>query len=241
MRPLLVARDLAISCRLERTSLEIGSGQLVALIGPNGSGKTSLLHALAGIPPASGCVSIDGQDPRGLHPDRKQRLFSFLPASRDIIWPLTARTFIELALPPGTAWYEIAERFELNPLLDRRMDRLSTGERSRVMIARSLAPDSHLLLMDEPIANLDPFWQLTILDELCSHARQSGRTVIAAIHDLRAALDWSDRLIVMDQGRCVLDGPPAELRASGKIESIFRITLGAERNVRRQAGLQSSR
>jgi iron complex transport system ATP-binding protein len=221
----VAAQDLAIAGRLEPMSLELGTGQLVGLIGPNGSGKTSLLHALAGIPPGRGSLTIAGENPRGLHPDRRQRLFTFLPASRDISWPLAARDFINLALPPATDWAALAERFELGPLLDRRMDQLSMGERTRVMIARALAPDPLLLLLDEPIANLDPYWQLAILRELQNRAGAGGKIVVAAIHDLRAAMAWSDRLLLMDDRRCVADSPPTEMLDSGLIETIFRISL----------------
>jgi iron complex transport system ATP-binding protein len=220
----ILARGLAIAGRLEPTSLELAAGQLIGLIGPNGSGKTSLLHALAGIPPALGAVTIAGTNSFGLRPDERQRLFTFLPASRDVAWPLSARDFIGLALPPATDWAALAERFELRPLLDRRMDHLSTGERSRIMIARALAPDPLLLLLDEPIANLDPYWQLAILEELQNRAR-GGKTVIAAIHDLGAAIDWSDRLLLMDGCRCVADAAPAEMLESGQIEMVFRISL----------------
>jgi len=232
MSSLVSARDLAIAGRLEPTSVEIEAGQLVGLIGPNGSGKTSLLHALAGIPPSLGSVTIAGSSPRALHPDMRQRLFTFLPASRDVAWPLAARDFIDLALPPDTDWTVLEERLELAPLLDRRMDQLSTGERTRVMVARALAPDPLVLLLDEPIANLDPYWQLAILKVLRDRASSGGRTVIAAIHDLRAAIGWSDRLILMSERRCVADAPPLAMLDSGRIEKMFRIALnGSEMTV----------
>ena len=91
MSALAKASRLAMPGRLQPTSLDVYAGQLVALIGPNGSGKTSLLQALAGIPPSCGELSIGGISPTGLHPDRKQRLVTFLPASREVTWPLTAR------------------------------------------------------------------------------------------------------------------------------------------------------
>lgn len=219
----LVATNLAMPGRLLPVSLEVGVGQLVGLIGPNGSGKTSLLQALAGIPPGTGKLSIAGQQPSSLPPSRRQRLFTFLPASRDVTWPLSARSFIELALPAGCDWSALSEWLELSPLLDRRMDRLSTGERTRVMIARALAPDPLLLLLDEPIANLDPFWQLAVLQELRDRAENSGRSVIVAIHDLGAALRVSDRIILMDECSVVADGSPEVLRGSGLIEDTFRV------------------
>jgi iron complex transport system ATP-binding protein len=236
MSALLVARDLTIQGRLEPLSLQAGAGQLVGLIGPNGSGKTSLLHALAAIPPSSGEAAIGGEAVRAADTNRRQKLFSFLPASRDVTWPLLARDFIALALPPNSAWVGLAERLELAPLLDRRMDQLSTGERTRIMIARALAPNPELMLLDEPIANLDPYWQLQILGELKERAHSGGKAIIMAIHDLKAALEWSDRILLMDAGKLAADGSPGELLKSGVIEKIFRVSLTEPR----QAGRRSS-
>ena len=236
----LVAENLAMPGRLLPVSFEVGAGQLVGLVGPNGSGKTSLLQALAGIPPGAGQVSIAGQQTKSMSPATRQKFFSFLPASRDVIWPLTARSFIDLALPPNCDWDALAGRLELAALLDRRMDRLSTGERTRVMIARALAPDPLLLLLDEPIANLDPYWQLTVLQELRDRVEQSGRSAIVAIHDLAAALRFSDRIILMDESSVAADGTPAKLRASGEIEKIFRVSPDWAASLT-SAGRQSSR
>lgn len=239
MNPLVIAQDLGIAGRLERTSLELCAGELVGLIGPNGSGKTSLLHALAGIPPSTGYVRIASQVAKGMHPDRRQRLFTFLPASRDVVWPLKARDLISLALPQGAELSEVAERLEIAAFLDRRMDRLSTGERSRVMIVRALAPDPQLLLLDEPIANLDPLWQLLLLDEFRRLAHEEGKALLVAIHDLRAAVEWSDRLILMNKRQIRADATPSELLGSGLVEQVFGVELGADLSLR-QADRQSS-
>ena len=239
MSPLVKAEGLAIAGRLETSSLELRAGELVGLIGPNGSGKTSLLHALAGIPPSTGNVRIAGQVAKGMHPDRRQRLFTFLPASRDVVWPLKARDLISLALPRGSDWSNVAERLEIGALLDRRMDRLSTGERSRIMIVRALAPDPSVLLLDEPIANLDPLWQLLLLDEFRRLAHDEGKALLVAIHDLRAAVEWSDRLILMSERQIRADAAPSELLGSGLIEQVFGVELGADLSLR-QADRQSS-
>ena len=101
MSALVQAAGLALPGRLGETALTLEAGELTCLVGPNGSGKTSLLHALAGIGGPSGSVLIDGSDPRGLPPGRRQLLYSYLPASRDISWPLTAQDLIALGSPAG--------------------------------------------------------------------------------------------------------------------------------------------
>jgi iron complex transport system ATP-binding protein len=198
---LVEAKALSLPGRLFNVDLQLGAGQLVCLVGPNGSGKTSLLHALAGIGAPSGQVTIDGIDPGSVGPAGRPALLTFLPASRDLRWPLVARDLIALG---GGHW--LAEEFELEPLLDRRVDRLSTGERSRVLLARALAPRPKLLLLDEPSANLDPLWQIRLMDILRSELNGSGRAALVAIHDLDTAARHADRILVMDCGRIAAEG-----------------------------------
>ena len=197
---MLRASGLSLPGRLAEAALEIGAGELVCLVGPNGSGKTSLLHALAGIGRPAGEVSLDGRDPRRLGPPERPAWLTYLPATRDLPWPLVARDLI--ALGGGAAEFP---ELELGPLLDRRVDSLSTGERSRVLIARALAPRPKLLLLDEPTANLDPLWQIRLMELVRSEAGQ-GRAALVAIHDLDAAERYADRVIVMDRGRIAAEG-----------------------------------
>jgi iron complex transport system ATP-binding protein len=203
---ILAAADLALPGRLFGVSLALEEGELVCLVGPNGSGKTSLLHALAGIGHPSGTVRMDGLDPRRLGPARRPAFLTYLPATRDVHWPLLARDLIALGGGGGAAFASL----ELSPLLDRRIDTLSTGERSRILIARALAPRPKLLLLDEPTANLDPLWQIRLMELVREEISQSGRAALVAIHDLDAASRYADRILVMDHGRIAaegLDGP----------------------------------
>jgi iron complex transport system ATP-binding protein len=215
---LLEARDVALSERLEPTSLAVDAPALVALVGPNGSGKTSLLHALAGIGAAGG-VRIDGKDPAALAPDARRRLLAYLPATRDVAWPVTASDLVGLG---GGDFEAVAPDLDLVALADRRMDRLSTGERSRVLLARALAPRPRLLLLDEPAANLDPAWQLRLM-AILREAVSRGQTVVAAFHDLDLAGRYADRMLVMSGGRIAADGPPREILAGEVIEDVFGI------------------
>ncbi|MEA3041410.1 MAG: iron complex transport system ATP-binding protein [Sphingomonadales bacterium] len=211
------ATAIALAGRLQPLSLELERGALVCLVGPNGSGKTSLLHALARIGGPTGRVEIDGVEVARAPRTQRTRLLSFLPASRDIHWPLAGRDVIALSgASPGQIETAIA-MLELGELAGRRMDRLSTGERNRILLARALAPEPALLLLDEPTANLDPLWQLRLLDLL------RGRTALVAMHDLDAAAAHADRLIVMDKGRVAADERPADVMAGPAIGAVFGI------------------
>ena len=223
MTMLLEAASLAMPRRLDPTDLMVETPGLVCLVGPNGSGKTSLLHALAGIGSPLGSVRIDGTDARRAAPAERRRLFAYLPANRDIAWPLTVRDVAGLGLGDcPRALDEALATLELSALADRRVDHLSTGERSRVLLARALAARPKLLLLDEPIANLDPLWQLRLLELLKAEAA-GGRAAIVALHDLDLAARYADRLIVMNSGRIMADGDPRTLVAGPVIPSVFGI------------------
>lgn len=223
MTALLSATDIALAGRLERTSLTIGERELVCVIGPNGSGKTSLLQAIAGIGGASGTVSIRGTELRGLHPDRRQRLFSLLPVSRETRWPVSGADLVRLGLPAACDVDRVIGDLELQALMGRRADRLSTGERGRILIARALAADPILLLLDEPLANLDPLWQLKLMDYLRQRVRADKRSIVMAVHDLEVSRTSSDRLIVMNGGRIVADGAPREILTGPVPAEIFGV------------------
>ena len=224
---LLIAENLSIPGRLQPASLRLEAGTLACLIGPNGSGKTSLLHALAGIGNPQGRVRIEGIDPRTLGPAQRQRLLSYLPASRDIHWPLKARDLIALGDAGDDASLEpLLSLLELAELAARRIDRLSTGERSRVLIARALVAEPRLLLLDEPVANLDPRWQLKMMDLIQGLTRRNGQAALVAMHDLDLAHLYADRLIVMNEGAIAAEGDPQELFARSVIAEVF----GVEKN-----------
>lgn len=223
MRSGLVASNLAISGRLEATALKIAAGSKVALIGPNGGGKTSLLRAIAGVEEASGDVELDGVELRRAGP-RRAKLIGYMAASRDLAWPIPVRDVIALgnrAINPATVGDWI-ERFELGSLADRPSNQLSTGERARLLMARVLAGSPALLLLDEPLSNLDPYWVLRFLDAI-DEAAANGAIVICALHDL-AVVGRFDRALMLADGRIMADDAPGQIVGGTAFEKVFRVT-----------------
>jgi iron complex transport system ATP-binding protein len=219
----LTARQIGIAGRLKPTDLDVVGGNMVALVGPNGGGKTSLLRALARIETSAGVVAIDGEDIDLTPLARRRQLLSFLPASRDATWPIAAREVIALGLLRDGAErvQELIGELELESLADRPINGLSTGERARVLTARALAARPKLLLLDEPLSNLDPYWVLRFL-ELFRHAASVGQTILVALHDL-AQLHHFDRSLLIANGQVEMDETPASLLASERFEKVFRI------------------
>ena len=219
----LIARGLAMPGRLHPSDLDLERGELVALVGPNGGGKTSLLRALARIENASGAVAIDGEDMDLAPPARRRKLLSFLPASRDVAWPISARDVIQLGLDRSDPdrISELIDLLELDGLADRPVDRLSTGERARVLTARALAAKPTVLLLDEPLSNLDPYWVLRFL-QLFETAAASGQVVVVALHDLSQLRHFHRAMLIAD-GKIQMDEAPAGLIASERFQQIFRI------------------
>jgi iron complex transport system ATP-binding protein len=224
MTPILNAAGVHNHSRLHATDLRIGHGELIALIGPNGSGKTSLLRALADVDGAAETLEIDGEDVRKAARSRRPRLLTFLPASREIVWPIAVRDVIALGAQdlPRERTAEMLELLELKAFAGRPISSLSTGERSRALLARALAPAPRLLLLDEPLSNMDLNWALRTLEILRSVANHTNCSAMVALHDLNQ-LERFDRIIVMHRGRLVLDGPPAALTEHRQLEQIFGV------------------
>ena len=222
MTPLAVIEGAAIPGRLAPTTLKVENGNLVALVGPNGGGKTSLLRAIAGVEEAQGIVRVEGERVDEAAPNRRARLVGLLPASRELVWPVAVRDLVAMGAMALDALPSVLADFDLEALADTPVDRLSTGERSRVLLARLVAAAPRLLLLDEPLSNLDPYWVIRALDLIEAQVRGGGGAAIVSVHDLHQVGRF-DRVIAIANGQVAFDGEPKEFFESSVLRTVFQV------------------
>jgi iron complex transport system ATP-binding protein len=212
---------------LHGVGLDIGEGELVGLIGPNGGGKTTLLRAALGLMPHGGRSSLTALPMRA-----RARRAAFLPQSRDVAWALSVEALVALGRGPyGDAAVETGQRavdralarMEIEALRTRPATELSGGELARALIARLLAQETPLILADEPIAGLDPAAQIGAMEVFAGLARE-GRGLLVSLHDLGLAARHCTRLIALAEGRIAADGPPAQVLTPELHARVFGIT-----------------
>ncbi len=228
----LVATAIARPPMLAATSVTLRPGELTGLIGPNGAGKTTLLRALAGLGAGlgagQGAVTIDGVAVSALAPATRAARLAWLPADRDIAWPMQARDVVALGLVRAANDSAVADalaRADASAFADRRVDTLSTGERARVLLARALVNRPAVLLLDEPTANLDPGHRLHVMDLLRAEAN-AGTIVLVSLHDLDLATGRCDRLLLLADGALVADGAPDAVLTPARLAEIFGVARG---------------
>jgi iron complex transport system ATP-binding protein len=224
---------------LHQIDLELRAGCWTAIVGPNGAGKSTLLRALAGLLPCSGQVELLG---RGLHDwprQQRARALSWLGQNQSAADDLTVHDVAMLGRLPHQSWLAPASPADLAAVeralrqtqawdwRERALGELSGGERQRVLLARALAVEAEVLLMDEPLANLDPPHQadwLLLVRELVA----AGRTVVSVLHEISIALH-ADELVVMRQGRIAHHGACNEVATQRALEQVFehRIAIHA--------------
>ena len=223
----LVATALSRPPGLSEASMTLCGGEVVGLIGPNGAGKTTLIRALAGLTAGPGTLLLDGRDLSQLSFAERARHIAYLPAERAVGWPLDVRDVVALGLRryDPAAIIRALEATDSSAFLDRRIDTLSTGERARVLLARAIVARPGLLLLDEPVANLDLKHQLQIL-EMTRIQASSGSGILVTLHDLSLAARFCDRIILMDDGRVIAAGKPAEILTPTRLSGVFGIRQG---------------
>ena len=214
---------------LDGVSLSVAAGELVALCGPNGAGKSSAVRAALGLTTLQGGVAkLGGEDVRRLSERERGARAAYLPQERHIAWNLPALEVAALGAPflSGAVALDRAraalDEVGAGHLAERGVAEMSGGERARVLLARALVVQAPLLLADEPIAGLDPDAQLLVLERLRARA-DAGGGVLVSLHDLTLAARIADRVVVLNAGRVVADGPPVEALSSAVLRAAFQL------------------
>jgi iron complex transport system ATP-binding protein len=214
---------------VDRVDAAVGRGEWLALIGPNGAGKTTLLRAVARLVPFSGEIVLDGRSSPELARAELARLVAVVPQEPSTPSWMTVGEYVLLGRTPhlgplakeGARDREAAaralSRLDLLLFVDRRLGTLSGGEKQRVVVARALAQEAPIVLLDEPTAALDIGHQQQALELLDGLRAESGLTLVAAMHDLTLAAQYADRMLLLDGGRVVADGPPADVLTEAAI------------------------
>jgi iron complex transport system ATP-binding protein len=264
----LEIRDLAVRygdrMAVRPLSSTVTTGEFVALVGPNGAGKSSLLKGIAGLLPHDGRASWNGQPLEALEPRARAQLVAYLPQAPALHWPMRARDLVALGRLPHRAYGAAPnaadadatnwalEQTETTALAERNVDQLSIGERARVLLARALAVQAPTLLVDEPIAMLDPYHQLQVMAMLRDYANGSadaaprreatdgpgpgtgpvrdraaggtqGALVIAVLHDLALAARFCSRVLLLDDGAVVGDDRPERALKADALARHYRV------------------
>ncbi|SNR90235.1 iron complex transport system ATP-binding protein [Humidesulfovibrio mexicanus] len=228
---------------LHGVSLTLSPGEVLAVLGPNGAGKSTLLRCLAGALSPRGQIELDGRPLLSVPPGERARLLAFVPQHIPPRLPMTVFEAVLLGRRPYLSWRPRPQDLEavweglsllgLEDLAQREFSEISGGQRQKAALARALAQESRLLVMDEPTSSLDLRHQLEVMTLLCAQAERRDTGVILAVHDLNLAARFAHRAILLHEGRVEADGPPSEVLTEESIRRVYgvevlRLKAGAE-------------
>ena len=225
---------------VDAVSMTVRGGELVAIIGENGAGKSSLMRGLAGyVRPTAGMVTAEGRDVMGMTAGARARAIGWLPQAMPLAWPIRVRDAVAIGrfahgglperLSPAdaTAVARALTACDLNELAERSTAHLSGGEIARVHLARTMVGGAAVLLAVEPVAALDPRHRLAVMRLLRADA-DAGKAVVMVLHDLALAARFADRIIGMKDGRVQVEGPPVEVVSPMWIRALFGVEAEVE-------------
>jgi iron complex transport system ATP-binding protein len=239
-------RNLSFSYKdrpvLHDLSLSVESGEMVCIVGPNGSGKTTFLKILSAVLHGQGEVAVNGRAIQTYGRRELSGLFAVVQQEARVNFPYTAAEIVLMGRASYHSPFALEGKKDLEVarmsmdltdsllLANRYLHELSGGEKQRVMIARALAQEPEILLLDEPSAFLDLKHQVQVFELLSRLNRERGLTIVAALHDLNLAALFFPRLIILSDGRIYRDGSPREVLTEQTIEEVYGIRVRIERD-----------
>ncbi len=234
-------KDAAPLFTLEATSLQARRRELVAIVGPNASGKSTLLRLISGaLRPLSGRVQLDGFEVSTLDPRTRAQRIAVVQQESPLLFPIRVGEYaLQGRHPYGQALrFETAKDLEIadqalaqvgaGHLRKRWMHQISGGEKQKVVLARALAQQPLLLLLDEPTLHLDIGAQVELLQQLRRLAENHGYTIVVVTHELNLAAEFADRVALLHGGKCLRCGTPAEVYRRELLEQVFNASLEVE-------------
>ena len=226
---------------LEASSFQARPGEIVAILGPNASGKSTLLKLIAGAqPPLSGRVLLNGFVTHSLPPRIRAQRIAMVQQESPLLFPSRAWEFVLQGRHPYSRTLRFETREDLAiarnalaqvgaaHLSDRWMDQISGGEKQRVILARALSQQPLLLLLDEPTLHLDIGSQVGLLDTLRKLAAENRYTVVVVTHELNLAAQYADQIVLLQRGRTLRVGPPSAVYQRELLEQVFQTPLSIE-------------
>ncbi len=216
-------------------SLSVGVGEFIGLLGANGSGKSTIMKLGSGIlRPLSGTVSLWGRQIQSVNSRDRAKLISYLPQTLDISVPFTVRELVSMGLypydiPPAMSVDDAIEMAGLSSKTDAHLTDLSGGERRRTFIAMTLVQGTGLILLDEPLANLDIKYQIELVKLLKSLREKRNIAVMMALHDINMALQF-DNVVVVKNGGIIGTGDPGTVLSRGMLKEAFDVELEVKKD-----------
>jgi len=230
---------------LHGVSFEVEKGEIIGIIGPNGSGKTTLLKIIDGLlVPGQGEMLVDGVDIRQKSRGELAAIMAFVPQEFSLVFPFTVREIVMMGRYHrlGGLHFEEANdyliveeamaRTDTLPFAERLINHLSGGERQRVLIARALAQQANIMLLDEATAFLDIKYQVALFELIKKLNKENGLTVLIVTHDINLAAQYTDRVILLRGGKIHSLGKPEEVITENNIREVYEADVLVDQNPR---------
>lgn len=235
----IVFKDVSFSYNnkefLKDINVSIKDGELVGLIGPNGAGKSTFLKTITNINPIKkGKIFINNKDNSKLKPKDRSKQIAVVPQSFELEYDFTVKDIVQMGRNPYLSFSgkesendlkivdEALKLTKTDKFKDRLFNTLSGGEKQLVLLARAIAQDTDIILLDEPTASLDIFHQLEVMN-IVQELNKEGKTIVTILHDLNLAARFCDRLLLLENGQIKADGTPKEVITKENLENIYKV------------------